>query len=107
MTKLGSHGHHRPATFLRACIVELAPTKTQAEIVQQAGHTNQNMISLDDFHPKRFLEVDSSPRLGGENLLVDKRDDGYGDPKVLLSATADVLEPGGVTDPRSPSPRNA
>lgn len=45
-TKLGPHGHGRLATFLRNRIAELGPTKTQAEIAQQTGYTNQNMISM-------------------------------------------------------------
>jgi hypothetical protein len=44
-TKLGPHGHGRLATFLRARIAELAPTKTQKEVAQQAGYTNANMIT--------------------------------------------------------------
>jgi transcriptional regulator with XRE-family HTH domain len=45
-TKLGPHGHGRLATFLRARLAELAPTKTQKEIAQQAGYTNANMIIM-------------------------------------------------------------
>jgi hypothetical protein len=45
-TKLGPHGHGRLATFLRARLAELAPTKTQKEIAQQAGYTNANMITM-------------------------------------------------------------
>ena len=46
MTKLGPHGHGRFATFLRARLAELAPTKTQKEIAQAAGFTNPNIISM-------------------------------------------------------------
>ena len=45
-TKLGPHGHGRLAIFLRARLAELAPTKTQKEIAQQAGYTNANMIIM-------------------------------------------------------------
>ncbi len=45
-TKLGPHGHGRLATFLRARVAELSPTKTQKEIASQAGYTNPNMITM-------------------------------------------------------------
>ncbi|TNC49555.1 XRE family transcriptional regulator [Rubellimicrobium rubrum] len=36
----------RLATFLRTRIAELAPTKSQKEIAQQAGYTNANMVTM-------------------------------------------------------------
>ncbi|WP_210526684.1 helix-turn-helix domain-containing protein [Rubellimicrobium arenae] len=46
MTKLGPHGAGKFATFLRTRLVELAPTKTQADVAREAGFTNQNMVSM-------------------------------------------------------------
>ncbi len=46
MPKLGPHGHGRLATFVRARIAELSPTKTQAQIAQEAGFVNPNMVTM-------------------------------------------------------------